>query len=175
MIRSYGPARQNGIVVRDLDDALEYWTTRLGVGPFFRMNDLQNEFFFDREIQAPSPPMSVALANWGDLQIELICPHGDNASTWHQFLAERGGGIHHVSVWAEDYDGTVSKALNNGLALEARGKVIGGARYAYFTTDAPDRPLLEIAELTPDVAGLFTMIRDASIDWDGSDPIRPLN
>jgi hypothetical protein len=35
MSRLFGPIRQNGYVVRDIEGALKHWTTVLGVGPFF--------------------------------------------------------------------------------------------------------------------------------------------
>ena len=46
MSRSFGPIRQNGYVVRDIEAALKHWTTVLGIGPFFyveraRITDLQ--------------------------------------------------------------------------------------------------------------------------------------
>jgi hypothetical protein len=43
MSRLFGPATQNGLVVRDLDAALAYWTGKLGVGPFFRVDHLVND------------------------------------------------------------------------------------------------------------------------------------
>jgi len=35
MSRLFGEMRQVAFVVRDLDQALRYWTETLGVGPFF--------------------------------------------------------------------------------------------------------------------------------------------
>ena len=34
--------------------------------------------------------------------------------------------------------------------------------------------MMEVMEKTPEVEGLFEVIRAASVDWDGSDPIRSL-
>ena len=119
--------------------------------------------------------MSIALGNWGDLQIELICPHGEGESTWHQFLRQRGGGLHHISVWTSTFDDLVNKGLEQRLQFEARGALLNGTRYAYFQTPAPDLPLLEISQVTEVSAGLFTEIRTASINWDGSDPVHIIN
>lgn len=172
MSRLFGPARQNGIVVRDLDAALAYWTQVLGVGPFFRFDNLQNASFFQRETELPAPEMSIALGNWGDLQIELICPHGDGGSTWHNFLRERGGGLHHTSVWTPDFDAAMAQAETQGLVLEARGQVLGGGRYAYLQSGSADQPLLEVAEVTEPVRQTFDFIRQCAVDWDGADPVR---
>ncbi|TFU05495.1 VOC family protein [Polymorphobacter arshaanensis] len=172
MSRLFGPATQNGIVVADLDAALAYWTGSLGAGPFFRTNNLPNEYFFQRGRELPPPEMSIAIGNWGDLQIELICPHGDGESTWHQFLKTTGGGLHHISVWSPTYDAHVQQAREAGLEMECHGKVRNGPRYSYFYADAPGQPLLEIADYTPALAALFGHVRDAARNWDGADPVR---
>jgi hypothetical protein len=172
MSRLFGPARQNGVVVRDMDAALQYWTQSLGAGPFFRRNHLRNEHYrLDGKAMAV-PDISVAIGNWGDLQIELICPHGDDESTWHRFLRNTGGGLHHVSVWSETYDLHVRQAIDLGLREESSGKVLGGPRYCYFGAGAPGQPLLEIADCTPEVAARFARIKAASVGWDGADPVR---
>ena len=174
MSRQFGPATQNGIVVADLDDALEHWTRGLGVGPFFRIDNLQNEAFAQRGVAWPAPKMSVALGNWGDLQIELICPHGEGESTWHQFLKRTGGGLHHISVWSTSYDSHIRLAQDTGLEVECEGKILGGPRYCYFGSETSAQPFLEISEYTPQSATLFARIRDAARSWDGEDPVRGL-
>jgi len=172
MSRLFGGATQNGVVVKDMDEALAYWTGTLGVGPFFRLDNLEHEFYFQGENQLPPPPMSIALGNWGDVQIELIWPRGESASTWHQFLKQRGGGVHHISVWRRDFDEAVALASARGLKVEASGKLQNSARYIYFQADRPDQPLLEISELTDKTAAAFDFIRQVSVDWDGRDPVR---
>ncbi len=172
MSRFFGPATQNGVVVPDLDAALSHWTTVIGAGPFFRTDNLINEYYVFNGQEVPIPEMSIAIGNWGDLQIELICPHGDGDSTWHRFLRETGGGVHHVSVWSTTYDEHVKLAHEMGMREDCRGKLPNGPRYSYFGSGAPGQPLLEIAEFTPSVAQLFSMVREAARDWHGVDPVR---
>ena len=43
MSRVFGPMRQMGFVVRDMDRALKYWTGTLGIGPFFVVRRLPLE------------------------------------------------------------------------------------------------------------------------------------
>ena len=86
MSRIFGPIRQNGYVVRDIEAALKHGTTVLGVGPFFsveraRIADLQYKG------QPSAAAVSVALANSGALQIELSQPCNDALSLWRDFLA----------------------------------------------------------------------------------------
>ncbi|OYU35720.1 VOC family protein [Novosphingobium sp. PASSN1] len=172
MSRLFGPAMQNGVVVPDLDVALTYWTTEMGAGPFFRTDNLRNEYYVFEGREVASPHMSVALGNWGNLQIELICPHGDGDSTWHRFLQGTGGGVHHVSVWSTSYDDHVKLAHGLGMREDCRGKLPKGPRYTYFGSGVAGQPLLEIAELTPSLARLYERVREASLDWRGEDPVR---
>ena len=172
MSRLFGPAKQNGVVVRDLDAALIHWTQSLGAGPFFRRDHLRNEYYMLDGKALPSPDISIAIGNWGELQIELICPHGDDESTWHRFLRTTGGGLLHLSVWSKTYDSHTHRALELGMREDSRGKVLGGPRYGYFGTGEPGQPLLEIADCTPELDAHFARVKAASAGWDGRDPVR---
>ena len=174
MSRLFGSATQNGVVVKDLDIPLAYWTHSLGAGPFFRKDHLRNDYYKMDGETLPSPDISIAIGNWGDLQIELICPHDDDESTWHRFLRTSGGGLHHLSVWSDTYDAHVNQALGMGLREDSQGKVSGGPRYCYFGVGTPGQPLLEIADRTPEAAALFGQVKAASLGWDGKNPVRRL-
>ena len=47
--------------------------------------------------------MSVALANSGDLQIELIQQRNDAPSMYKEFLDSGREGLQHMSYWTRDY------------------------------------------------------------------------
>ena len=71
----FGPIGQLGIVVRDLDAAMRYWTEKMRVGPFFVFNKVDVlEFSYQGEPLDMGAPFEgrIALANSGPLQIELI-------------------------------------------------------------------------------------------------------
>lgn len=172
MSRLFGPARQNGIVVPNLDAGLSFWTRQMGAGPFFRTDRLPHDYFFQGGRKGVTPDLSIAIGNWGDLQIELICPNGDGSSTWHDYLRATGGGLHHISVWSPDYDAHVTVAEATGLLPVCHGKISNGPRYSYFDANMPSQPLLEIADYTPELEALFGHVRDAAQSWDGSDPVR---
>jgi hypothetical protein len=67
-----GSVRQLGFVVHDLDLALEYWTKTLGVGPFFTIRKITPEPWRYRGEPSSAPCVSLALANSGKVQIEII-------------------------------------------------------------------------------------------------------
>ena len=81
----FGPIIQHAFVVRDMDAALAYWIDVMGVGPFFRVDNATYKSALYRNEPA-SPSYAVALAYWGDSQIELVMPT-DEAPSYEE--AER--------------------------------------------------------------------------------------
>jgi hypothetical protein len=52
------------------------------------------------------------------------------------------------------------------------GRTAWGARFAYISTDFHPGGMLELIENGKAILGAFKMIKDASTDWDGKNPIR---
>ena len=75
----FGKVCQNGYVVRDIADAMKFWTEVLRVGPFFYVPSVKIDWYRYKGRESPLE-MSVALANSGDLQIELIQQRNDAPS-----------------------------------------------------------------------------------------------
>lgn len=75
---------------------MHHWTERLGVGPFFHVERAPIEDF--RYMGEPSDlEASIALANSGGLQIELIEQRNDAPSMYRDFLAAGNEGLQHVA------------------------------------------------------------------------------
>ncbi|SCX01168.1 Glyoxalase/Bleomycin resistance protein/Dioxygenase superfamily protein [Mycolicibacterium fluoranthenivorans] len=94
-------------MVPDLDAALDDWV-RLGVGPWFVIRGLAQRVTYRGE--PCEVTLSLAPANSGDLQIELIAQHGDTPSIFTEFLGASGsaGGCHQLAYWTEDFDATMA-------------------------------------------------------------------
>ena len=69
MSRLFGPMRQVGIVVRDIEKAMRHWVEVCGVGPWFYAEPM-DEFRYKR--RSYDLKVSIAVANSGDVQLELI-------------------------------------------------------------------------------------------------------
>ena len=65
-----GAVRQCAYLVAELEPAVEWWTA-LGVGPFLAMPEQQMKGYMHRG-EAVEPVLTIAFANSGELQIELI-------------------------------------------------------------------------------------------------------
>ncbi len=172
MSRIFGAVRQNGYVVRDIEAALRHWTQVLGVGPFFHFERAPLEDF--RYRGEPSPlEVSIALANSGPLQIELIQQRNDAPSTYRDFLAAGWEGLQHVAYWTTSFD--VDLARIRGLGYEvAQSGSVGGAngRFVYLATEDHPGTLVELSEVSGAKGRFFEHIAELARAWDGSEPIR---
>ena len=167
-----GPIRQNGHVVRDLDRSIESWL-ELGVGPWLVLRHLEQLGSTFRG-QSIAPVVSMAFANSGDLQVELIAPEDDSPSVYREFLDAGREGLHHHAWWAEDFRAVADAATGAGWIPVQGGNVGGMAEFIYFDPFGGSSLLVEVMELTDATRWLIRTVEEAARDWDGSDPVRPL-
>lgn len=172
MSRVFGAIRQNGYVVRDIEAALHHWTTVLGVGPFFYFERAPITEFTYRG--TPSAiDVSIALANSGDLQIELIQQRNDAPSMYRDFLAAGREGLQHVAYWTDTFEADLQRCLDARLVVGQAG-VAGGAngRFVYFDTEAHPGTVVELSDSSGAKGAFFRHIADVARSWDGADPVR---
>jgi catechol 2,3-dioxygenase-like lactoylglutathione lyase family enzyme len=175
MSHVFGNIRQNGYVVRDIEAAMQHWVEVLGVGPFFYMPHIACTSFEYRG-RPGDPDISIALANSGDLQIELIQQHCDSPTLYKDFLDAGREGLQHVSAWDADIDATVDRLTAAGHRIAQRGSMQGGVvKFVYFDTEAHPGTVFEISNMAGDLEYIPAMVADAARDWDGSDPVRKID
>jgi len=116
----FGKVCQNGYVVRDISSAMKFWTEVLRVGPFFYIPQVKSDWFRYRGTDS-AVEMSIALANSGDLQIELIQQRNDAPSMYLDFLREHGEGLQHMSYWSTDYQALYDRAIAAGFVVGHEG------------------------------------------------------
>lgn len=96
------------IVVKDLESALENFKNVLSISHV----DLED---------VPTEKVKVAILNLEDTKIELVQPLEPD-SPISKFLTEKGEGIHHLAITADDIEKDVERASSNGA------KILGGIR-----------------------------------------------
>ena len=173
MSRIFGEVRQNGYVVRDIEAALKHWTEVLGVGPFFYFERAPlTDFRYRGE---PSPiEVSIALANSGALQIELIQQRNRAPSMYRDFLAAGREGLQHVAYWTEDFDADLERARRAGYEVGQSGCVGESGRFVYFATEAHPGTVVELSEISGTKGRFFAHLAEAARQWDGTESIRRL-
>ena len=173
MSRLFGPIRQNGYVVRDIEAAMKHWIEVLQVGPWFYIERVQTDWFRHRG-QDSAVEMSIALANAGDLQIELIQQRNDGPSMYKEFLDAGREGLQHVAFWSTDYQALYDRALGLGYKVGHEGRIGGErGRFAYFDTGTQPGTVIEISDISGSKGRFFEHVLECARTWDGSEPIRP--
>jgi hypothetical protein len=167
-----GPIRQVGYIVADIDAAIESWVN-LGVGPWFVMRNMPIRAIYRGEPCEMS--LTLALANSGDMQLELLHPDDDTPSIYTEFLASGQHGYHQLAYWTEDYDGTMTSVRDAGWPVVWSGGEDVGSRFAYVEPPNSPATIIEIMELNEMTSGMMKFVRDAAAGWDGTDPVRILS
>ena len=114
---------------------------------------------------------SIALAYWGDLQIELIRPENKSPSIYDGCA---GAGLHHVCILTGDLARARQIALGAGATLLVEAKVGADGGVIYVDSGSGPGGIVEILKPASGSGDLFAMIKSASRDWDGSEPVRKL-
>lgn len=169
----FGGVCQIGYVVRDIEKAMRHWSDVLGVGPWFYKEAVgTTEFRYYGQASA-LPALSIALANSGGVQIELIQQRNEAPSLYLDSLKHAGEGMQHVAYWTDDRFDEYAEALRARGHVEGHGGRMGTrGRFAYYVhADLPGN-IVEISEMAGGKGEYFAMIAAAARGWDGADPIR---
>jgi catechol 2,3-dioxygenase-like lactoylglutathione lyase family enzyme len=172
MSRFFGAIRQAGYVVPDIEAAMRYWTETLGIGPFFYNERVPIRNYRYRG-EGYEPHNSVALANSGPLQVELIQTRNDVPSMYRDFTGAGHQGLQHVAYWTETYDADLARLTAQGFEPVMQGEVGENGRFVYFDTEYHPGTVIELSEVLGPKGTMFRIIREASENWDGRDPVRP--
>lgn len=166
----FGTIEQLGYVVRDIDASIAGFV-RCGIGPWFLLRGVKPENF--KYKGAPSGmAMDVAVANSGDIQIEIIMPVNDEPSMYRDFLEAGREGLQHFAYWSKDYQALYDRARAAGFTVGQEGQLGGPTgRFAYLETEHHPGTCVEISDLGGAKAALFDYVKKAAAHWDGSNPV----
>jgi methylmalonyl-CoA/ethylmalonyl-CoA epimerase len=169
-IASLGPVMQLAYVPVDFDQALDFWTKTMGVGPFLQLKHIRVPSARYRG-RATQFDFSVSLAQWNDLQIELIQAHDDVPSVYTEWLKSGHEGLHHVCLLVDDMKH--ARSVCQDAAVEVVQEImLDGGEAIYVDTGGGPGTLVEILQAPAGLYDLFDAVRAASHNWDGQDPLR---
>lgn len=162
---------QNSWIVADIDAAVDSWVRTTGIGPFFLVPRLEIPGLLYRG-QPTDAIASIALAQAGEVQIELIQQHNDAPSVYRDMAPAGGTGFHHIAYYCHDYDADLAGFAAAGQPVAQSG-AFAGKRFCYLDTRASLGCLVELIEHSPVQQDFFARIAAAAVAWDGHDPLRP--
>lgn len=171
-IKALGDIIQMAYLPEDFDAALRYWTETVGVGPFFLMENIQLGEMRYRG-QPTDAVFSIAIAYWGDIQIELIRAENDAPSIYSGDYAVKDR-MHHICIFVESIEEARRVCAEAGAEVLVEGKVGDSGEVIYVDAGGGPGHVIELLQPMAGSEGLFAMIKDAGRDWDGKDPLRKL-
>lgn len=163
---------QMAYTVENIHKAIEEWSNRLNVGPWFLLEHFTGEdpVYRGRPSKAD---VAIAMGFAGHMQIELIQPNDEQPSVYREAIEDGGYGFHHFGVGSHDFEADLKKLEDQGFELAFRAGVPTGGSVGYVDTRESLPGFLELIEVGDLMEQVFTRFYQASLDWDGSDPIRP--
>jgi len=140
------PVSQIGVVVKDMDAAVGYYSSVFGLGPFTVYKFVPEKHWY---MERPSPlKLKMGKAMWGDIEWELLQPL-EGKSLHQEFLDKQGEGLQHLGFNVPDYDEMFGKFLKSGFKPLMRAETYidtykGYLRACYFDTRRVGGVIFEI-------------------------------
>lgn len=100
--------------------------------------------------EVPTERVKVAILRLEDTRIELMEPTADD-SPIKKFLTDRGEGIHHIAITADDIDNDVDRAIANGTRMI--GNIRSGSygrKITFIHPKSMNGVLTEFCQAAPD-------------------------
>lgn len=122
------------IVVSDIEQALGFWQDALGLE-------------LDHVEDVPSQKAAVAFLPLGGSEVELVQP-GSPETGAGKFLAERGGGMHHLCFEVDDLAAKLEELKAKGVRLiNETPQELPGRRLAFVHPKSTGGVLVELYQL----------------------------
>jgi len=122
------------IAVPEVDAALTFWRDAMGLA-------------VDHIEDVPSQKATVVFIPVGESEVELVRPTSDDTGV-AKFLAERGGGMHHLCFEVDDIDGMLTQLKEKGVRLINETPLdLPGRRMAFVHPKSAGGVLVELYEL----------------------------
>jgi methylmalonyl-CoA/ethylmalonyl-CoA epimerase len=124
-----------GVAVSNIDESLKFWRDALGI----ELGHIE---------EVPGQKAKVAFLPVGESDVELVCPTAEDTGV-AKFLAERGGGIHHLCIEVDDITGMLANLKEKGVRLiDEEPKVLPGRKMAFIHPKSTGGVLVELYEVT---------------------------
>lgn len=100
--------------------------------------------------EVPTERVKVAILKLEDTRIELMEPTSDD-SPIKKFLTDRGEGIHHIAITADDIDNDVERAIANGTRMIGNIRTGSyGRKITFIHPKSMNGVLTEFCQAPPD-------------------------
>ncbi|MHB0989426.1 MAG: methylmalonyl-CoA epimerase [Bellilinea sp.] len=123
------------IAIQDVDASLVFWRDALGLN-------------VDHIEDVPSQKSTVVFLPVGEAEVELVKPTSDDTGV-AKFIAEKGGGMHHLCFEVDDISEMLSDLKARGVRLINEAPVeLPGRKMAFVHPKSTGGVLVELYEVT---------------------------
>lgn len=134
---------QIGVVVKDIEKAVQYYESTLGIGPWVRL-DIEYQ---DRMLRGKPADFKykMAFASLGPVEFELIQPV-EGATVYDELLEKKGEGLHHLGFDVgsmENMEQRLAFFKEQGIEVIQSGRTEVG-KFAYLDTEAIGGVIFEL-------------------------------
>ncbi|SMB21928.1 Glyoxalase/bleomycin resistance protein/dioxygenase (modular protein) [Sterolibacterium denitrificans] len=163
----FGPVRQLGYVVADLDAELECWRRQRGVGTWTVIRNVRLNSHYRGE---PSKPLiDLALAYHGEVQIELIQQRNAAPSPYRACIEAGRYGLHHLAFLCANIAAAVRRAEARGWQVACDIRMTGSGRYVYLQSPRLGADVyIELLEASPVMRRMIARGMAETAQWQGA-------
>ena len=166
----FGPVKQWGFLVRDIEAAMKCWVEQLGVGPWWGYRNVPLKSSFQGV--ETDIVIDVALSYQNGVQIELIQQRNDAVSPYRAFYdTPHAQMLHQVAYMVPDLDVALTQGKAAGLA-ELGMLRSDFSRYYYLESPALAGLVVELMQADPAFIADYERCAAEAAAWDGSNPYR---
>jgi methylmalonyl-CoA/ethylmalonyl-CoA epimerase len=133
---------QIGVVVKDLKKTIEHYQNVLGLGPFVVPEISYCDTYYHG--QPAQFSFKMGFCSLGTVELELVEPITP-PTIYHDFLKERGEGIHHIGFDVKDMDEKIQICKEIGINVLQMGRTPAGG-FAYLDTDKVGGVIFELIQ-----------------------------
>lgn len=166
--------RQMAYVVPDIRAAARQHSELFGSGPFFVAENIPFKSSVYRGTSMPFAH-SAAFGQWGDLQVEFMQREDDGPSVLSDVLDRTGGpsATHHKAIIIPNPGEAAAAFEKAGHPIAWHGIMEVGIEV--FMVDTLDiyGHMIELYAPCEKVEAFYAMVRQAAVDFEGTDPVRP--
>lgn len=160
---------QIAYAVDDVERAAVSFAEQFGAGPFFVRH---HPPFATTHHGGPATfNHSSAYGQWGEMQVELV-QFGECSPVSLARVVVTTSGLHHMAMFVESLPAEQARLEALGMPCVMLSTTPGGLQFAFHDAREELGYFVEVYEPAESVQRLYRKVRDAAVDWDGSDPIR---
>ncbi len=147
---------------------------KFGAGPFFINENIRLTWGEHRG--APTDFVhSSAYGQWGEVMVECFVQEDDSSNTPYRDMFKPGEeGLHHTAIMVDDMAQAFEYFESNGMPVVTRCGLTDNetANFAFIDARQTFGHMLEIYPRSEGLLGFYQRVREASLGWDGTDPLR---